>query len=343
MKSANSYKVATMLSNKEIVVDEQLFMDTSGLDVRIKIDYCGICGTDIALYKGIKKGKFPYTPGHEYTGVIVDVGDDVQNLNIGDRVTINPNFVCNDCFYCRVGKYNLCEKSDLRVATNGGMAEFVTVSSDFVYRLPDEINAEIGALVEPIACGIHALNLISRPSKFAVIKGAGTMGLIMLDLLRTAGIAEEIIVTEPVERKRKIAKSKGADLVLDIDQDILLKQIKGIRGVGADIVIDCSGDPQAIENVSKEVRKGGEILLLGRQPDSLYINVSPLEISKDEIIIRGTSRLMPSDIEDSIVWVSNNIKRVSAYLDKQYLLQNTQQAFEETANGDSVKNLIKCS
>lgn len=194
-------------------------------DVLIQVKACGVCGTDVHIYEG-DKGAAEVTPptilGHEFSGVITEVGSEVQHYQVGDRVCIDPNCYCGACDPCRKGVAHYCEHMiGYGTTVNGGFAEYCAVDERQVYKLGEHTTFEQGAMTEPVACCLHGMDMCEiQPGHQVVIIGGGMIGLLQLQLARLAGAAK-IALLEPVESKREVAEKLGADVCIDpIHEDV---------------------------------------------------------------------------------------------------------------------------
>ncbi|MCL6445247.1 MAG: zinc-dependent alcohol dehydrogenase family protein, partial [Alicyclobacillus sp.] len=250
---------------------------------------CGICGTDQHIYHG-KPGSAAVSPpiilGHEFAGRIVDVGEDVHEFRVGDRVTIDPNIYCRSCRFCQDGRPHLCENLQaIGVTRHGGMAEFCVVPVENCYRLPDSLTFEEGALIEPLGCCLHGIEQLElRPGYSAVVIGAGFIGLMMLQLLRLQGIAP-VLVIEPNPDKRKVATELGAHHTIDPADDAAFQHI---FPKGSDIVIECVGRADTMQNALRHSGKGGQVMLFGVADPSAVVSLAPFQVFSKELTIRGS-------------------------------------------------------
>ena len=178
-------------------------------EVLIKIKACGICGTDIHIFEGDEGAAA--TPcgtvlGHEFSGVVEAVGKNVKSVTVGDRVCVDPNKLCNECYYCKNGIGHFCENMDgVGTTINGGFAEYCAVPESQIYKFSENISFEAAAMCEPLACCLHGIDMCDIvPGDNVVIIGGGMIGLIMLQLAKIKGAAK-IVMIEPIAEKRKIA------------------------------------------------------------------------------------------------------------------------------------------
>jgi len=191
---------------REIEVKELRIPKLKSEELLVHVDACGVCGTDFHIYEGNAPAKIPVVLGHEYTGIIIDTGSKFDKLKIGDKIAINPNIHCGYCEFCRKGKINLCSNlKALGVTLNGGMSQLSIVPVTQAHLLPNDFPFSKSVFAEPVSCCIHGINQAEIvPGEKVVIIGAGTIGLIMLQLAQLRG-ASEVIVLDPLQFKRDMA------------------------------------------------------------------------------------------------------------------------------------------
>ncbi|WP_409497030.1 zinc-dependent alcohol dehydrogenase family protein [Amycolatopsis sp. cmx-11-12] len=256
--------------------------------VVVKVGACGICGTDLHIADGhFPPTPYPIVPGHEFAGEIVELGADVPGgWQIGDRVAVDPSLFCGYCKPCRSGRGNLCENWNATGDTvNGAFAEYVAVPSANCYRMPDTMTWEQGALVEPVSCAVHGVRRIGVEAgeRFLVV-GAGTMGLIMQQLLQRAG-AHVTMVDRNTSRLGR-AKDLGAVAVAS--------DVKELDDEKFDAAADCTGAAPAIEAAFDSLQRGGRLLVFGVAPAEARVALSPFRIYNDEITVVGSMAVMNS-------------------------------------------------
>ncbi len=256
--------------------------------VVVKVGACGICGTDLHIADGhFPPTPYPIVPGHEFAGEIVELGADVPGgWKVGDRVAVDPSLFCGYCKPCRSGRGNLCENWNATGDTvNGAFAEYVAVPSANCYRMPDTMTWEQGALVEPVSCAVHGVRRIGVEAgeRFLVV-GAGTMGLIMQQLLQRAG-AHVTVVDRNTSRLGR-AKDLGAVAVAG--------DVKDLDDEKFDAAADCTGAAPAIEAAFDSLQRGGRLLVFGVAPAEARVALSPFRIYNDEITVVGSMAVMNS-------------------------------------------------
>lgn len=285
-------KAAVFYNKQQIkIIDVELRPLEQG-EVLVKVHACGVCGTDVHIYEGAE-GSATVTPpvilGHEFSGEIVEIAAGVKDARSGDRVCIDPNISCGICHYCRNGKIHLCQRLQaVGVTRHGGFAEFCIVPEKQGYKLPTNVSYKQGAMSEPIACCLHGLDLCQIQSGDTVlIIGAGTIGLIMLQLVKNAGAAK-IIVSEPVESKRTLALSMGADVAVDPAKESLRARILDNTVDGVNVAIECVGLEQTVEDALVSACRGGTVMLFGLTHPDCQVPLKPLDVFKRELTIRSS-------------------------------------------------------
>jgi (R,R)-butanediol dehydrogenase / meso-butanediol dehydrogenase / diacetyl reductase len=246
-------------------------------EVKIKVKWCGICGSDVHEYRGgagllpLKKphpgtGKLaPITGGHEFSGQVVKIGENVEGVKIGERVTVRPTIPCNRCYYCQRGKHIQCViLATIGGAADGAFADFVVVPSSNVYRLPDEVTYESAAFTEPLACAVHGVKRSHiEPGENVAIIGAGPIGLLTMQVARACG-ANQIFVFDFLANRRALAKELGATEVIDPSKQDPGKAIAAMTdGRRADTVFECAGPCEAMLLAETVSGRGSKIVEMG--------------------------------------------------------------------------------
>ena len=257
-------------------------------DVVVEVAACGICGTDLHILDGEFAPSLPVIPGHEFSGRVVAIGADVTELRIGDPVAVDPSLFCGECHFCRLGRGNLCDRwAAIGVSRAGGAAEFAVAPVANCFRLPEDIRLEDAALVEPLSCAVRGYDVLPRRlGEHYLIYGAGTMGLMMLQLARRAG-AVSISVVDLNPGRLETAKLLGASAVAASAAELG-------HPLGWEVVVDCTGVVAAIEDGFRRVRKGGTFLQFGVSEESAEVRFSPFRIYNEEITVVGSMAVLHS-------------------------------------------------
>ena len=263
--------------------------------VLVQIKAVGICGSDLHFYERGRIGTFivriPLILGHEAAGEVIEVGEQVSNVQPGDRVAIEPGYTCRRCEFCRSGRYNLCPDVSFMAAppVDGAFCEYVTWPADFLFKLPEAMSYEEGAMIEPLAVGVHAAGLseISMGDSVAIL-GAGPIGLVSLQAAAAAG-ATLTIATDIIPSRLQMAHHLGATHTLDASNDVVEAVLELTEGRGVDVVIDCVGLAETVRQAISMVRRGGHIQAIGMAQDT--IDQFPLfDIVNGEISLSGSFR-----------------------------------------------------
>jgi L-iditol 2-dehydrogenase len=260
-------------------------------EVLVKVDACGICGTDVHILRGhFPVPNLPLIPGHEFSGRVVEVGSSVDRVTVGEPVTADINIGCDRCYYCRHQMRMFCPQlSQIGVHRDGAFAEYVKAPAAAVYRLPDHMTPEQGAYVEPLACAMHGQERAEiRAGSTVAIIGAGPMGLVHVQLSKLRGAAQ-IIASEPNAARRSKAADLGADVVLDpASTDAVEAVCELTEGRGADCVIEAVGSIETYRDAFEMVRRGGTVVAYGAAPSTATLELKPFDIYSKELTIVGS-------------------------------------------------------
>ena len=309
-------------------------------EILVKVRACGVCGTDVHIVDGTSRSTPPVVLGHEYAGMIVDVGRAVHRVKPGDHVAVNPNISCGMCYFCCRGEVHLCANlRALGVDIDGGMAEFCLVPERQAYALPVDMSPERSAFVEPVSCAIHGIERANiRVGDTVVIIGAGTIGLIMLQLARNAGAARTIVI-EPLDHKRLLAVDLGADIVVDQGDENPRDAVFDNTGVGADVVIECAGNIAAAELAIDLARRGGTIELFGVCPTGETARIEPNKVYFRELTIVG-SFINPHTFSRAIDVLQTGRVRVDRFQINKFSLDEVHDALRYQREGKTIKSIL---
>lgn len=240
-------------------------------DLLVQVKACAICGSDVhGLDGSTGRRQPPIIMGHEASGVVAAVGERVQGFAPGDRITFDSTIYCGRCHFCRQGRINLCDNRRVLGVScddyrqNGALAEFVAVPSHIAYHLPEGVSFEQAALVEPVSIAVHAVSLAPlNLGDTAVVVGVGTIGLLIIQILRTAGCGQ-IIALDIDHGKFDLARRFGAAVCWDPREEDLLHRIRSVtKGRGADLAFDAVGLSFTVGQAAGLLRKGGALVLVG--------------------------------------------------------------------------------
>ncbi|KAJ3440620.1 l-threonine 3-dehydrogenase [Anaeramoeba flamelloides] len=261
-------------------------------NVLVQVKRCGICGTDLHIYKGEIKSfsQKGIVLGHEISGVVSQLGNEVEDFEIGTRVAIDPNLFCSKCEFCRTKKKHFCKNwNAIGVTLNGGFAEYVEVPSSACYVIPEGISFKKAALFEPLSCILHGISRASmEPCDTILVQGAGSIGLLFIQCLKKLG-AYRIIVSDIDNNKLLLAKGYGADVLINVkEKDLNETVLQETNQLGVDLFIDAAGLLSTIPNSLKIVKCGGKVLIFGVPPENKTVEIEPYLIYRREIQIIGS-------------------------------------------------------
>jgi L-iditol 2-dehydrogenase len=307
----------------------------------VRVHACGVCGTDVHIVRGESRSTPPVVLGHEFAGIVEDVGSAVKRCAAGQAVAVDPNISCGTCYFCRRGEVHLCANlRALGVDIDGGMAELCIVPEAQLYLLPEAFPAAASAFIEPVSCVLHGIDRAGiTVGDTVVILGGGTIGLMMLQLCRAAGAAVTIIV-EPLEQKRAIARSLSATHVLDPNEVNIPDTVRDITDVGADVVIDCAGTIGTAHSTMRLARRGGRVELFGVCPFGQTFPFEPNRVYFNELTIVG-SYVNPLTFDRAITALASGIIRVDSFPIHRFPLDDVLEALRYQQEGLTIKSIIE--
>ncbi|MFB3901994.1 MAG: zinc-dependent alcohol dehydrogenase family protein [Acidobacteriota bacterium] len=310
-------------------------------DLLLRVAASGICGTDPHILHGVYPASLPVIPGHEYAGIVEAFGSEVDGFQIGTPVAVDPNIVCNECYFCRRGKSHLCSRLvALGVSIPGGCAEYSVVPASQAYPLPPGFPLAYAALTEPLACCIRGVDLCGVSSgDRCVIFGAGPMGAMILQLLAMQG-ASHLTVVEPQAGRRRKAQELGATLVVDPHRDDPVSAIRDVFPEGVEVVFDCSGDPTAIRHALQLVMRGGTVMLFAVCAKRHNIDLNPFWVNDNEITIRGSYN-NPYTHSRAIQLLVSGRLNAGKIVTHRFPLSQAQDAFACAGSSESLKVVIE--
>ena len=249
----------------------------------VKVLACGICGTDRHIYHGEYPSAKPVILGHEFGGVIEEVGPG-SKFQVGQVVSVDPNIVCGNCLDCKEGRTAFCpDLTALGVNINGGLAEYVLTSDSQIYPVRNDLNPLHLAFIEPLACSIRGLDLANlKGGEKVAILGGGVIGLLVVQLAKLAGASEIVLVTRQKFR-RDVALKIGATRVIDPINENVDTAITNM-----DVTFECAGSVETFKQSQKITRRGGSVIVLGLTASDATLEVNPFNIVVNELRIQGS-------------------------------------------------------
>ena len=292
--------------------------------VKVAVAYCGLCGTDFHKFMG-KAGSrpvvYPVPLGHEISGVVVEVGKNVTEFKKGDRVTVDPNWSCGNCYYCKNGKRHLCSNSKGVVK---GLAEYVCPPKENVYLIPDSLSLKDAALTEPLSCCLHGVDLLNvKSGETVAVIGLGAIGALMVQILKSTGVGK-IIAFDANEEKRKIAKDLGVYAFINPITENVEETIKNVGVECVDKVIECGGIPATASLALNVAGRGATVVLFGVSDSNAILPIKWYDAFTKELIIK-TSYINPNTTQRAIAMLSNGIinadKAISAVISMEEVIE----------------------
>jgi len=337
-------KVAYYYNNNDVRIEQLPIPKPASGEILVKTKACGVCVADTMEWYLTPRA--PLSLGHEPTGIIVETGKDTLGFKVGDRVLVHHHVPCLVCEHCRRGNFTMCATFKKTHIHPGGFSEYFTASSLHVERdthlLPDEMSFEIGTLVEPLACVIHAIQKANiQPAESVILIGTGTIGLMFIQALKYWGI-RKLIVYEILEARQKKACEFGAPIVwnpeLNLEEEII--RIRSVFGTdGADKVIVAAKDTRAMEMGMRVANKGGTVLFFATpQPDE-WIKMFPSYLFFNELSLTSSYSASHLDMRLALELLANGTVDGEALISHRFPIEQLSEAILQTA---SRQGSLKC-
>ncbi|MBR7103512.1 MAG: alcohol dehydrogenase catalytic domain-containing protein [Lentisphaeria bacterium] len=336
---ASQYTGAEKMEYREVALPE-----VREDEIRIRIAYCGICGTDLHIFKGHMDARVqrPRTVGHEASGTVAAVGKNVTGFAVGDKVTVRPLDNCGSCNTCRAGFTHICEKLRfLGIETDGGFAEYWTVPARLVHHLPENISLKLAALVEPLAVACHDVRRgrISA-GEYVVVNGGGPIGMLAALCARSAGA--RVTICEINKTRLAFAEKLGFATANPMTEDVVAKVRQETGGSGADAVFEVSGSEPGAKIMTELVRPRGRIIMV-----AIFAKPVPVDLHKffwKELEMIGTRVYEYEDYEKAIELAGSGTLPLEELVSSVFPLEQLQEAFAYLCGTpDAMKVLIQCN
>lgn len=342
-------KGAFMDKIDHFVINEIPVPEITPDQVLIRVEYVGICGSDVHYFHDGRCGTFvvgeePFMLGHECAGTIVEVGSEVKNLVTGDRVCVEPGITCGKCEHCKSGEYNLCPDVKFLATPpiQGCNERYLAFPAELCYKLPDNMSTRVGALIEPLSTCMYSARLSEvTVGDTVVILGAGCIGLLIMMCCKAKG-ASKVIICDLENIRLEKAKELGADYTINSrEADVLAEVERLMNGRGADIVIEAAGNKITIAQTPFLVRQGGLILLVGMSAEE-EITYNFGQIMAKEARIKSQFRFV-NTFPTAIAAVESGLIPLEKIVTHEFSFNDIQKAYETCIYDKSnvVKALVK--
>lgn len=326
-------KAAVLVAPGKFEIEDRPIPKPGRGEALIRISRVGICGTDMHIFHGHYAAEsLPMVPGHEFTGRVQAIGPDVTGLTLGQKAVVDMNIGCGHCYWCRRNEILNCpEMQQMGITMDGAFAEYMVVPARLVIPAPEHVDDEVLALTEPLACVVRAARKARlRFGQSVVVIGAGPIGNLHVQLMRTIGAAP-IIVADLSPERVAMAVEAGADYGVS-DPKILEEIVRqATDGRGADVVIESVGHPALYEQATRLIRKGGHIAAFGLTGPEAALPLNILQTILQENSLKGSVAGMGQDMHDALTLLVHGRIRTGAFTGAAYPLDDIQSAFDSFA------------
>lgn len=337
-------KRAVLWQQQEIRIEEVEIPKPKKGEVLVKNVISTTCGTDVKNYKrGYPLIKPPHLFGHEFSGIVAEIGEGVEKFKVGDRIATHNSAPCNECYYCKKGLYSMCENITFN---RGSYAEYTIVPESIVrqnmFLMPDDMDFKTASLLEPFSCAVYGIdNCPIELGDTVVINGAGPIGLMFAKLAVLRGA--KVIVTDLKENRLELAKKLGVWKTLNLTG--IEDPVKYVRSYtdnerGADIVIEATGLIQIWETSIKMARKGGFVLVFGGTKNGTTLNVDAVLMHYSQLTIKGVFHTTPRHVAEAFELLKMRVINADDFVQNEYVIEDLEKAILEHASGDVIKNCI---
>ncbi len=336
--------VAMYYNNNDVRIEQMPVPQINDEELLVKVHASGICGSDVMEWYRIKKA--PRVLGHEIAGGIVKVGKNVHSYTVGDRVFVSHHVPCNTCHFCKKGQHTLCHTLHSTNFDPGGFAEYIRIPKINVDRgvfvLPDAMSYDEGVFIEPLACVVRGMHIAQMAAgKTVLILGSGISGLLHIKLAQ-AMKAKQVIATDIDLFRLEMAKKAGADVAINAKEDVKKQVKEHTDGMGADLVVTCTGVPAAVTQAIESVTSGGTILFFAPTQPGVDIPFPLFDLWNKGVTMVSTYAGSPKDITEAIELISTKKLAVTDLITHKLPLSKTAEGFKLVAQAhNSVKVIIE--
>lgn len=327
-------KAAVWYGGKDVRIEDVPEPRLNEHEVLIRVKSVGICGSDAHAFEGKSKRRVPpLIMGHEFAGIVADIGSEVSEFQNGDRIVVEPIISCGVCEPCSIGKSSICTKVKVvGLHTPGAFAEYVAVPARKCYKLPDNVSFDEGALMEPLAVGMRAVNITpTNVSDDVLVIGSGTIGLMVLQVAKHR-VGGKVFVSDLIDHKLALAKRLGADETIDIRRENLIDRIHELTGGrGIDVVIEAVGIQDTVHQALAAVKRGGEVTIAGLFEPIIQIDM--IRIVPSELTIRGSYSYSGLDFKKSLDLAANGRVQLKPLITHTFPLGEVRKAVDVITDG----------
>ena len=337
-------KVAMYYNNNDVRIEEMSIPRIGDNDLLVKVQACGICGSDVMEWYRLKKA--PRVLGHEMSGDIVKVGKNVKKFKVGDRVFVSHHVPCNNCSFCQNDQHTICDTLHSTNFDPGGFAEFLRVPEinidSGVFVLPKEISYTDGTFIEPLACVVRGMRIAGiKPGQNVLVIGSGVAGLLNIKLAKAKG-SNKIFATDINDFRLKKAKEMGANIVIHAKENVAEQVKKHNTGNLANLVILCVGVPSAARQSLDSVAAGGTILFFAPTKPGVEIPFPLFDLWNKQVKMVSTYAGAPRDIKEAIDLLRTKKVKVADLITHRFPLNKAAKGFKLTAQAkNSIKIIIE--
>ena len=310
-------------------------------DILIRILAGSVCGSDVHIYEwtaGYEWMQFPVIPGHEFAGEVVEIGDRISSVSIGDRITAVPSMPCSECEACRTGRVDECkDRYNIGMRKNGAFAEYMLIKgSAEILKIPDNVSIETASMTEPLVVALHGIDLSGfRAGQTAAVFGPGPIGLLTIQLLKAAGASLIIATgTDADSRRLEIAKQLGADVVINVNEEDPVKSIRKMFGF-LDYVFEATGVPQTISQGLQIIKRGGKVMVAGIHEGEASFN--PLDLVRRQKSLIGVYNYTKTTWQRALALMAGNRIDINPIITHRIPFSRGVEGFELALNKTAAK------
>ena len=312
---------------------------------RIKVTYCGVCGSDIGIYSGKHpRAKAPLTIGHEFVGIIEEINGEANGYKPGDRVAAYPLISCGRCYACRTGKSYICSTLKLiGIDQDGGMAEYVNCDTSALFKLPDDVSDKVCSIIEPLAVAVHSVRRAGfKPLDSTVIIGAGPIGVLIGLILKDSG-ASRIIISDISKTRLELCEELGFETVDSSSQPLTEYVRESTCGEGVNILFECSGVAAGAETMTESVCADGMICMVGVHKEPRKVNLADMHFR--ELNLTATRVYEKEEFGMTVAYTTRLKEQLEKVITHVIPLEESEDVFELIADPENhaMKVVIQCS